>query len=281
MFQRFTERRWRIAVLAWARYGPAIWTPLSTSRRPVGPATSWPRSRTGSSTSPCRAAPGWTVADLVDHVGEVVDFWGAIASGRAPSPDDYERPPNPGPKDLIGWYRELLDATMAELDGVDPATPRWNWTGCDQNAGVDHPPDGQRDRGPLPGTGSRGGAPDPLRQPIALDGVDEFFDVFAPLWAKRLDGPVSTIHLHATDGPGEWVADRRRGALDVERVHAKGDVAVRATASDLVPHALEPGRSRRARAARRPGRARSLPRHREDRLTWRRTVQVRWPSSSA
>ena len=180
------------------------------------------------------SCPDWTVADLVDHMAEVVDFWGAIASGRAPTPDDYVRPTTPGPDELVGWYLDLLDGAIAELAEVDPATSRWNWTGDDQNAGwiirrmanetAVHAWDGE----------AAVGAPQPIRQPIALDGVDEFFDVFAPLWADKLDGPVSTIHLHATDGPGEWVATVGAGALRVERVHAKGDVAVRGTASDLV-----------------------------------------------
>jgi hypothetical protein len=39
------------------------------------------------------------------------------------------------------------------------------------------------------------------------------------------------VHLHCTDADGEWIvhADGR-----VERAHAKGDAAMRATASDLV-----------------------------------------------
>jgi uncharacterized protein (TIGR03083 family) len=180
------------------------------------------------------SCPTWTVADLVDHVADVIDFWGAIGSGRAASPDVYVRPSRPGPDELVGWYRGLLDAAVAELSAVDPAAPRWNWTGDQQNAGwimrrmanetAVHAWDGE----------AAVGAAEPLRQPIAFDGVDEFFEVFAPLWADELDGPISTIHLHATDGPGEWFATVGGGALQVERRHAKGDVAVRATASDLV-----------------------------------------------
>jgi uncharacterized protein (TIGR03083 family) len=180
------------------------------------------------------SCPDWTVADLVDHMAEVVDFWGAIASGRAASPDAYVRPPTPGPDELVGWYRSLLERAIDELSSVDPATPRWNWTGDDQDAAwiirrmanetAVHCWDGE----------AAVDAAQPLGRPIAVDGVDEFWDVFAPAWVKHLDGPSSTIHLHATDGPGEWFATVGNGALQVERVHAKGDVAVRGTASDLV-----------------------------------------------
>ncbi len=216
---------------------------------------------------PVPSCPDWTVAELVDHMADVIDFWGAIASGRAASPDAYVRPPTPGRDELVGWYRGLLDTAIAELGTVDPATPRWNWTGDEQNAAwiirrmanetAVHCWDGE----------AAVDDAQPLRQPIALDGIDEFFDVFAPLWAPELGGPVSTVHLHATDGPGEWFATvgRRRapgraGARQGRCGRARDGVGPR-------PHALEPGRSRPARAARRPGRARSVPGHRQDRLT--------------
>ena len=53
-------------------------------------------------------------------------------------------------------------------------------------------------------------------------------------WGVRADKPLAgTVHLHGTDteSGGEWFihADGR-----VEAVHAKGDVAVRGPASDLL-----------------------------------------------
>ena len=41
------------------------------------------------------------------------------------------------------------------------------------------------------------------------------------------------IHLHCTDVDGEWLVRRSPDGLDIERAHAKGDVAARGTASDL------------------------------------------------
>ncbi|HEV7888142.1 MAG TPA: hypothetical protein VGO92_11335, partial [Acidimicrobiales bacterium] len=40
-------------------------------------------------------------------------------------------------------------------------------------------------------------------------------------------------HLHATDVPGEWLVSFEGGVVDVQRGHAKGDAALRGTASDL------------------------------------------------
>jgi predicted lipid carrier protein YhbT len=42
------------------------------------------------------------------------------------------------------------------------------------------------------------------------------------------------VHLHCTDTEGEWVVARRDGALTVTPEHAKGDVAARGGASELL-----------------------------------------------
>jgi hypothetical protein len=46
-------------------------------------------------------------------------------------------------------------------------------------------------------------------------------------------GSGETLHLHCTDRDGEWLLRRTDGGLEVTREHAKGDVALRASASDL------------------------------------------------
>jgi predicted lipid carrier protein YhbT len=47
-------------------------------------------------------------------------------------------------------------------------------------------------------------------------------------------GAGETIHLHATDGDGEWLMRLAPGEVTVTREHAKGDVAGRGSASDLL-----------------------------------------------
>jgi predicted lipid carrier protein YhbT len=42
-----------------------------------------------------------------------------------------------------------------------------------------------------------------------------------------------SLHLHATDAPGEWVVTVGGGAVDVREEHGKADVALRGTAPDL------------------------------------------------
>jgi predicted lipid carrier protein YhbT len=71
---------------------------------------------------------------------------------------------------------------------------------------------------------------------VAADGVDEMLGWFLPRRLARSSaewGAGRTIHLHRTDGEGEWmvtIAD----PPTVARGHGKGDLAVRGPASDLL-----------------------------------------------
>ena len=87
---------------------------------------------------------------------------------------------------------------------------------------------------------SASGPPAPKAVPVAVDGIDELFEVFVPrLPAEMVAGEGETLHLHATDeglepGAGEWTVTFGPGGLAWEHGHAKGDAAVRAPASDLL-----------------------------------------------
>lgn len=75
------------------------------------------------------------------------------------------------------------------------------------------------------------GRPEPIEPDVAADSVDEILAVTLP-WGVRPDKPLpASVHLHCTDIEGEWFIhpDGR-----VEPEHAKGDVAIRGTASDLL-----------------------------------------------
>jgi hypothetical protein len=79
-----------------------------------------------------------------------------------------------------------------------------------------------------------GGTTSPLDAELAADGVDEFFDVFVKRLQGGLAGVDGTIHLHCTDAAGEWLLTPGGDGMTVTREHAKGDVAARGTASDLL-----------------------------------------------
>jgi uncharacterized protein (TIGR03083 family) len=183
---------------------------------------------------PIPSCPDWTMADLVGHLGQVVTFWGGVASGRIADPRQHERPAPPEADARIDWFRASIDSAADELASVDPTTERWNWSGSNQTAGwiarrmahesAVHAWDGT----------AAVGAPVLPSTDLAIDGVDEFLEVFAPRCAERVEGPDATVHLHATDGDGEWLVRTSPGSIEFERGHAKGDAAVRGSAAELL-----------------------------------------------
>jgi hypothetical protein len=80
-----------------------------------------------------------------------------------------------------------------------------------------------------------GDAP-PIDAELAVDGIDEFFEHFCDTGAADAEAVGGTVHLHCTDADGEWLVTEPvvGGKLAVTREHAKGDAAVRGSASDLL-----------------------------------------------
>ena len=75
------------------------------------------------------------------------------------------------------------------------------------------------------------GRDEPIERGLAVDGIDEFLEFFLP--AVPPDG-LGDLHLHTTDGPGEWLISPGTESWVITREHAKGAAAVRASASDLL-----------------------------------------------
>lgn len=175
--------------------------------------------------------PEWDLEALVRHIGDV-HRWAAKIVREQPRERlrrDFEGPREEGA--LLAWYREGAAGLLAALEAAGDDDDFWFW-------------------GPAPGarafwarrqaheTGihrfdaesARGGG-EPFPTEVALDGVDEWLG----LATRRAHAPAGggrVLHLHATDGDGEWLV-RVDEALAVERGHGRGDCAVRAAASDL------------------------------------------------
>jgi hypothetical protein len=80
-----------------------------------------------------------------------------------------------------------------------------------------------------------GGGTGALDPAMAVDGIDELFEVFVSRRDVRaLGSDGATIHLHATDAEGEWLVRCTGDRPEVTREHAKGDVAARGRAEDLL-----------------------------------------------
>ena len=192
----------------------------------------------GGLAAPVPSCPGWDVERLVGHVGRVWRWtagWVAAGSG-GPSEEHVtvERPP--AGDAVLDWTRAGLDVLVAALEGSPPAdagatVPTWVgaqpplfWPRRMALETATHRWDAQLAHGD----------PAPIDAELAVDGVDEMLDVLLPeRRPDALPGDGETLHLHATDAAGEWLLTLTPGRPQVERAHAKGDVAARGPASDL------------------------------------------------
>lgn len=184
---------------------------------------------------PVPTCPGWDVAEVVRHTGSVYHHKVAcIRLGRRPEDGEWAAAP-PGGTDLLDWYRGALGAILTELRERPADSPAFSWYPPEQDVAfwqrrmaqetVVHRVDAE--------TGS--GQVTAAEHDLAVDGIDEFFGLI-PFWrgASQLPGSGESIHLHCTDGAGEWLARLGADGVIVTREHAKGDAALRASASDLM-----------------------------------------------
>lgn len=174
--------------------------------------------------------PGWNLEELVWHTGGVYWFWGSIAGGRLQDPGRVERPKRPSRDELLDWYRTTHARLVDALRSGEPTADVWTWTAEHSLAWIRrrmahetavHAWDAR----------SAVETPSPIERDLAVDGIDEFLEFFV---TNSADVGDVGVHLHATDADGEWLAVVRDGKLDVRHEHAKGDVAVRGTASNLL-----------------------------------------------
>jgi len=179
--------------------------------------------------APIEHCPDWDMSGLVDHMSGIWTFMTAqLEAGnpdKATRPDEDDSTPD-----------EQLGRLVALLGSRDPEAPCWNW--CEpegrtvswmirrmaQEAAM-HRWDAE----------NAAGTAAPFDPDLAADAVDE---ILAVHWRHRMRGPVSgyptsTLHLHRTDGEGEWLLSSVDDQLVVSHEHAKGDAAARGSASDL------------------------------------------------
>jgi len=207
------------------------------------------------------ACPDWNTLDLLLHLGSVQrmvtkiviehlqerpafdsEFVKAMALSplylgwlmhTQPTPDD-----EPLPAELIDWFEEGAAKLEAAFNQIGPDVPLWTWNSADQTAA--HWVRVQASEAAIHRWDAQDAyhCTEPIEPALALDAINFTFDVLLP--KNRVDkkaptGQDETFHFHRTDGPGEWLLQfEPSGEVLVERTHAKGDVAVRGTASDLL-----------------------------------------------
>jgi uncharacterized protein (TIGR03083 family) len=165
--------------------------------------------------TPVPTCPGWTLADLDNHIRRVLAASGEV---HAPAPDT----------DLMGMATWFADTVRP----VDPTRPverfglRRNALFWARRAACDlviHRAD----------AAGAVGATYELAPDLGADAIDELLDLIPHQLAAV---PVGTsLHLHATDAPdAEWLIAQRPDGIDWRRDHAKATVAVRGPVTDLL-----------------------------------------------
>jgi len=182
--------------------------------------------------------PGWTLADLVEHTGNVHRWQTEAARVDAGGfPDMSHETGVAAGQSLADWFQEGVDRAVEVMSGVEPDATRWTWAKgpgdvaqwyfrrIAQETYV-HRIDAELTAG-VEITDA-----DPA---FAVDGIDEFCDVMIPqAVGQAINGGGKTLHLHATDAEGEWLLTLHDDRVDVARGHAKGDAALRGAARDLL-----------------------------------------------
>jgi uncharacterized protein (TIGR03083 family) len=194
------------------------------------------------------SCPGWTVADLAEHVGAGQRWAASILLSSQPQKVPAVLRTAISWSD---WYAGTTAALVAAIKAVDPAEPCWNFSPGQQFAGfwtrrrlhetAVHLVDAlQAAADPAADADSIGtGRPvDQVIPPaVAADGVDEVFEVFLPRMLARGFPPVVTrqVGVRAVDTGHEWtLTPAGQGEPStVGRSGATGDVIVSGTALEL------------------------------------------------
>lgn len=181
------------------------------------------------------SCPEWTVGDLVWHTAQVYLHKDAVMAAEGTEKPDVG--PAEGPEDdaeLVGWYEGALRQLIATLQKRDPEDECWTFFG-DKRLGFWHRRMALEAAVHRWDAEAAAGNPQAIDPDLAADGIDEMLNVMIPADEIPYEGRPGTIHLHRTDGEGEWLVTLEPGSLPITRSgHEKGDAALRGSASDLL-----------------------------------------------
>ena len=151
---------------------------------------------------PIPTCPGWTLGDLVAHVGGA-HRWMSTCVSSGLQAQERNLPPAPSARvDLLRWFREAQAELLAVLSATPPDQPVWTpirgalgslwWR---RKAAVE----AAIHRWDVDNAVSQ--QPTPIDAQLALDGIDEYSQEFLPnmLPAVTHPAPVSSLRLSATD----------------------------------------------------------------------------------
>ena len=179
--------------------------------------------------APVATCPPWDRAALLHHVAGAHSWHRAqVEHGPGDRVRFKQSPQAPEGDDLPDWYADNVRGLVDALSTMDTESTWPTWAG-------DRPGSFYPRRMAHETAVHRWDAVDGAIDPeLAVDGVDEHLGLFALLAPGDSLPRHGTMHLHATDIDGEWLVTLGPGGISSEHGHAKGDVALRGAAGDLL-----------------------------------------------
>jgi uncharacterized protein (TIGR03083 family) len=193
------------------------------------------------------ACPGWSVADLVGHLGGVYS-WAVMvmaaggerpAAKRASAPEQREL--------LLEWFAKRRDDLVDSVSSLPPDAAAWSfstrsdatvswWLRRQAYETAIHLHDLEEAVSYSPDSDPSGAEANAVSSAAAADGADEVLTDIAPTYLDRNPSSelAGSLHVHATDTPGEWIVNFDAKPVLVGREHAKADAAVRGPARSLL-----------------------------------------------
>jgi uncharacterized protein (TIGR03083 family) len=182
------------------------------------------------------SCPDWKVRDLAGHMGTHYR-WVRANTKRAPEDGPQSRrelDAPPADNELADWIARGAAELASTFEQTDLDAPCWTFIGeprvrfwCRRSTQETamHRWDAQ----------NANGSAQPIEAALASDGIDEWLMLLGAIRGTELArSNEQTIHVHCTDEPGEWLLRLDADGMQVTPEHAKGDVAARGTASDLL-----------------------------------------------
>ncbi len=182
----------------------------------------------------------WTVGTVARHVAGTHRVVGDIVRERPTADFGLFATLNPPDKDAPGFSAWFADGTAHLLDQLGSAPPDdqcWTWYKSDQSVAfwqrrmahetLVHRWDVQA---------ALGGTVDPIAPAIAVDGIDEYLDVFVSSSRAGAGAPAGpTIGIECTDADAAWTLRLPEpGKSSLVRSRASAYFTLRATAAELL-----------------------------------------------
>ena len=177
--------------------------------------------------------PGWTVADVVRHTAEVYEHKIACIGLAGEKPEPW--PPSwPVNLDPLQWFEAAHSRLLAVLTATQDDAPSWTWLPADQTAGFWVRRMAQETAVHRVDAQSAFGAPAPVDDALALDGIDEVLHLMlAGDWSEdRQEG--STGQVTIAEAGRTWTVSIRPDDIDVVDEGQPADTQVSGSASDLL-----------------------------------------------